>query len=129
MMGHMFSWLSRKKTARIEPESLWAYRSRLPAQLEVSISIEPDGGLTAIIENLPGVFTEADSFEDLCEMINYSIFDYLGIPEEYVPHLKNYVPSPELVEKMKRIGVHTGGSKDALGRKGTQQEDFRFVLA
>ncbi len=98
----MFSFFHRR--GEVIPEKLWALRNKLPAKLEVAFTKSHDGGYVAAVTNLPGCFTEGASFQQLYEMVNAAVYDYLDVPEQYVPFLSSYGPPPEVVAQMEAQG-------------------------
>lgn len=97
-----FSLFSRKD--EVVREKLWALRSKLPATLDVSVSSSENGGYVARVKNLPGCFTEGDSFQELNDMINAAVYDYFEVPEAYVPYVQSYGPPREMIERMEARG-------------------------
>jgi len=85
----------------IVPEVLTALRWKMPDDLDVEIKESRDGGYIAMVKNLPGCITQADSGQELFEMVNDAVYAYLEIPSQYIPYLPSYLPSEELREKMK----------------------------
>lgn len=97
------SWLFGRNEEVI-PEKLWALRNKLPVSLNVAIEPSKDGGYVATVANLPGCFTEGNTFAELNDMINAAVYDYFDVPQQYVPHLISYSPSPEVIADMERRG-------------------------
>ena len=97
-------FLSKKE---IIPEVLRALIWKFPDKLEVKISKSEDGGFIAEVVNLPGCITQAETGQELYEMINDAICTYLDIPEHYIPYVPNFVP-PEKERKELNIKIREG---------------------
>lgn len=63
-----------------------------------------DGGYIAIVSNIPGCFTQGDSFDELYKMVNYAVYDYFQIPADYFPYIHSYSPPQAVIEEMKKSG-------------------------
>ena len=87
----------RKK--EILPEVLQAINWKLPDSLEVEIKESKGGGFYAVVKNLPGCITQADSGQELYEMVNDAVYTYFQIPREYAPYVRSYIPSEEIRKK------------------------------
>lgn len=87
------NFLSKKE---IIPEVLTASRWKIPDGVNVVIKKSEDGGYFAIIENLPGCITQAETGQELFSMVNDAIYTYLDIPSEYIPYLPNFLPSEKV---------------------------------
>jgi len=90
----------RKK--EVIPEVLQAILWKLPDKLEVEIKRSESGGFYAEIKNLPGCITQADSVQELYEMINDAVITYFKIPPQYIPFIGPYIPSEEI---RKELGI------------------------
>ena len=99
--------LLKLRTKEIVPEVLQAIQWKLPDQLEVEIKKSDTGGFYAIVKNLPGCITQADSGQELYEMINDAVYTYFQVPKEYTPYVNIYTP-PEDVRKKFGIKVEEG---------------------
>ena len=101
----------------IIPEVLTALRRKIPDGIDVVIKKSEDGGYFAIIENLPGCITQAETGQELFGMVNDAIYTYLDIPSEYIPYLPNFLP-PEKVRKEFNIKI----PENFLGQKIVLQQ-------
>ena len=70
----------RKK--EILPEVLQSINWKLPDSLEVEVKESEGGGFYAMVKNLPGCITQADSGQELYEMVNDAVYAYFQIPKE-----------------------------------------------
>lgn len=86
---------------KIIPEVLRAYQWRLPESLDVNLKKSEDGGYVAIVDNLPGCITQAETGQELFGMVNDAALTYLQIPEEYHPYLRPYLPPEGVREELK----------------------------
>ena len=98
-MGILDTLIRRKE---ILPEVLQSIAWRLPDSLDVEIKKSEAGGFYAIIKNLPGCITQAESGQELYEMVNDAVITYFNIPKEYVPYVSSYIPSEE---ERKKLGI------------------------
>ncbi len=105
----MFNLFSKK----IIPESLIAYRSRIPDSIGVRIRESEDGGYWVEVKNLPGCITQAENGQELFEMVNDAVFTYFDIPKEYIPFMPSFLP-PEETRKRFDIEVPPKFLKDDL---------------
>lgn len=99
-----FNFFSKKP---IVPEVLLALRWKFPDELDVKVSKSEDGGFIAKIKNLPGCITQAETGQELYEMVNDAVYTYLDIPEEYIPYVPSFTP-PERVRKEYNIKIKEG---------------------
>jgi predicted RNase H-like HicB family nuclease len=83
----------RKK--EILPEVLQAINWKLPDTLEVEVKESENGGFYAVVKNIPGCITQADSGQELYEMVNDAVYTHFEIPKEYIPFVRSYIPSEE----------------------------------
>ena len=98
-----FKFLSKFSSKKeIIPEVLTALRWKFPDGIKVVIKKSEDGGYFAMIENFPGCITQAETGQELFEMVNDAIYTYLDIPPEYIPYLPSFLP-PE--EKRKELNI------------------------
>ena len=94
-------FLSKFSTKReIIPEVLTAFQWKLPDGIKVVIKKSEDGGYFAIIENLPGCITQAETGQELFEMVNDAIYTYLDISPEYIPYLTKFLPSEKVRKEL-----------------------------
>ena len=89
----MFSFSWKKK---IIPQVLIAYKWRFPERIKVSIKPSQEGGYIAYIDNFPGCMTQAETGQELFEMVNDALYTYLEIPKEYQPYMQTFFPPEEL---------------------------------
>ncbi len=54
----------------------------IPDQLNFSIEITNDGWFIAECKDLPGLFTQARSKEELLEMVNDAVLTYFSVPKK-----------------------------------------------
>lgn len=73
------------------PANIALWHMLLPSKLEVEIH-KGGEGIWAKVKNLPGVYTQADNFVDLIEMINDAVFSYFEIPEDMREKFGYYIP-------------------------------------
>ena len=95
------------------PQALVAYKWRFPDKIEVSIKSSKDGGYVAYVDNLPGCITQAEKGEELFEMVNDSVYTYLGIPQQYQPFMPTFFPLEE-IRKQLNIKIPEKYLKDSL---------------
>lgn len=93
----MFS-LFRKK--EVIPQVLIAYKWRFPESIKVSIKQSQEGGYIAYVDNFPGCMTQAETGQELFEMVNDALYTYLEIPKEYQPYMQTFFPPKELRDKL-----------------------------
>lgn len=95
----MFKLFTKKE---IVPEVLLTHRWRFPDKLEVAIKKSSDGGYVAFVKNLEGCMSQAETGEELFEMVNDAVYTYLKVPEEYKAYMPSFFP-PE--EARKQLGI------------------------
>lgn len=88
------------RSKKIVPEVLIALIGRIPDKLEVEIHTSKDGGYFAEIRNLPGCITQAESGQELFEMVNDAVYTYFDVPTEYFPYMPVFLPPERIREKM-----------------------------
>ncbi|GEM_PF-2195635 len=76
----------------------------LPDTLKVEIGKSDDGGLYAIVHNLPGCYTQAANFVELIEMVNDAVFSYFEVPEPLRDKFGFYIPE-EVKRRMEQNQV------------------------
>ena len=113
----LFSHLFRTNKEVI-PEVLWAFKNKLPQDLQIEVQASEDGGYVARVMNLPGCFTEGDTFQQLNEMLNAAVYDYFQVPEQYIPYLRSYGPAPEIVSWMAAHGDQLPENSKVLTLQG-----------
>jgi hypothetical protein len=79
----------------VDPETFIAYRTAIPSSINLHIDTIGDSFVATIKsvdnENLPKdvfLITEAQSKDELVDMVNDLIFSYKNIPETYRPYYK-----------------------------------------
>ena len=87
------------KKEEIIPEVLYSLKYKLPDKLEVEIKELEDGYYFANVKNVPGCSTQAQSPEELFEMVNDAIYTYFDVPEQYQPFVQAYIPSENVRKK------------------------------
>lgn len=92
--------LNRFKKEEIVPQALIAYKWRFPEQLRISIISSIDGGYVAKVENLPGCVTQAETGQELFEMVHDAVYTYLQIPQPYKIYMPTFFPPEGLREKL-----------------------------
>lgn len=78
---------------------LRSYKASLPPRITVEIHKAERGGMWAKVKELPGCYTQADSFFELIEMVNDAIYTYLGIPVKLMSRFGYYMPQ-EILKKL-----------------------------
>lgn len=79
---------------------LMAYKWRFPERLQVSITDSKDGGYIAKVENFPGCITQAETSQELFEMVHDAVYTYLKIPQSYRIYMPIFSPPEELREEL-----------------------------
>ena len=79
---------------------LLRYQAQFPNVIEVQIEESKDGGYWVKILNLEGCFTQAETVEELFEMVNDAVYTYFDVPEEYILYLPRYFPTEEVRKKL-----------------------------
>jgi hypothetical protein len=99
------NWWSKVKTIlfkyRVDPELVEAYRTAIPETIDIQVKTKGDNYIATVKsvnkEELPKevfLITEAESQDDLVDMVNDLVFSYKNIPEQYRPYYKQ-VLKPE----------------------------------
>lgn len=82
-----------------------------PGAVSVETERLKDGGFFAEIKDFPGLFTEANTFSELIEMVNDAVRTYLEIPKEFLAYMPTYLPS---VEAAKKLDVFPGRTRNEI---------------
>ncbi|MDO8561138.1 MAG: type II toxin-antitoxin system HicB family antitoxin [bacterium] len=69
------------------------------SEIEVVVQRSEDGGFFAKILTLEGLFTEAETFSELIEMVNDAVMTYFEVPRQYVSYMPSYVPSLKVAQE------------------------------
>ena len=93
----IFSFLNRKE---ILPEVLNACKWRFPDTVEVLLKESEDGGYIAYVKDLEGCVTQAETGQELFEMVNDAICSYFQVPNEYRVYMPTFFPSEELRQEL-----------------------------
>ncbi len=101
---------------QIVPEVRIAIMGELPDKIAVEFHKSKDGGYWAEIKNLPGCITQANSGQELFEMVNDAVYTYYDVPEKYFPYIQTYLP-PEDIRKEMRIKIPDKFLNKELGFK------------
>lgn len=93
------------KKGEVIPQSLIAYKWRCPDKIEVSIKPSKgggykDGGYIVYVNDLPGCIAQAESGEEIFEMVNDAIYTYLEIPSHYQLYMPTFIPPEELRKQL-----------------------------
>jgi predicted RNase H-like HicB family nuclease len=72
---------------KISQKEIAKFQSLFPQEIKVAIQHSEDGGFLAEILSSPRVFTEAENFPELIEMVNDALYTYFEIPQEFVPFM------------------------------------------
>ena len=91
----MASKLSKKQIQEINK-----LRSQFPNPIRVEITRPTEGGFLADVKTFPSVFTEADSFSELIEMVNDAVRTYFEIPKKYLEFMPTYLPQLEVAKRL-----------------------------
>lgn len=68
-------------------------RALFPREIDAKIQRSEDGGFVAEILTFGGhLYTEAETFSELIEMVNDATLTYFEIPRRYAPFMPNYIP-------------------------------------
>jgi len=92
------------KVFGVDNDLLAAYTSRMPRVISVSITEDPSGRYVAKIEgihNSHGMATEADTGQELLDMVNDAIYTIKDVPESYRPYMGGFVPPANIAEELK----------------------------
>jgi predicted RNase H-like HicB family nuclease len=63
------------------------FQSLFLQEIDVAMNPSEDGGFSAEILSYPGMFTEAETFPELIEMIDDALYTYFEIPEALIPFM------------------------------------------
>jgi len=86
---------------RIDPDVLFALSWKKPSTIQVRIQQTEDGYFAKVV-NLDGnVVTEAKTGQELFEMVNDAIYEYLDVPVKYRDKLGYFMPPEEVREELK----------------------------
>lgn len=88
----------------VDDDLLAAFTSRMPNTISVSITEDPSGRYVAKIKgihNSDEIVTEAETGQELLEMVNDAIYTVKDVPESYRPHMGGFVPPANVVEELK----------------------------
>lgn len=83
------------------PEVLVSLRWKFPDKINVKIIKSKDGGYIATVDNLPGCMTQAETGQELFEMVNDALYTYYDIPPQYIPYLPTFLPPDNIRETLK----------------------------
>ena len=95
----------------------------LPDTLKVEMGRSDDGGLYAIVQNLPGCYTQAGNFSELIEMVNDAVFSYFEVPEAMRDKFGFYIP-----EEVKRRMEKYQSQNDAPAPESIFENSFKEIL-
>ena len=95
MMNYIPSFLTRVLGYRVDPDTLIAYRTAIPSTVDLQINTRGDHYI-AIIKRIEKerlqknelLVTEAQTKDELVDMVNDLIFTYKNIPAVYRPYYK-----------------------------------------
>lgn len=86
---------------RVDPDVLFALAWKKPTSIQVRIK-KTDNGYFAKVVSLEGnVVTEAKTGQELFEMVNDAMYEYLDVPLQYRDKLGYFMPPDELREELK----------------------------
>lgn len=87
---------------RFDPEEYRALLWKKPDEIQVFIK-KSDGGYFAKLVNFKNdnVVTQAHTGQELVEMVNEALYDYLNIPDVYRARMGYYLPSEKVFEEIK----------------------------
>ena len=88
------------KKEEITPQVLMAYKWRFPEELQISLKASQDGGYIAKVENFPGCVTQAETGQELFEMVHDAVFTYLQIPRSYQSYMPTFFPPEQLRQQL-----------------------------
>jgi hypothetical protein len=90
------------KSQKFDPEEFRALLWKKPDNIDVFIR-KSDEGYFAKLTNFEdgNVVTEAGTGEELVEMVNEAMYDYLGIPEVYREKMGYFLPPEDVREEMR----------------------------
>lgn len=81
-------------------KNLQFYKKLLPERLTLEIN-KTEEGFWAEVKELPHCYTQGNTFLELIEMINDSIYTYLEVPQKFRKKVGYYLPK-ELSDEIKR---------------------------
>src|SRR5258707_15142078 len=73
-------------------EEIIKLRSLFPQEITVNGRRSEDGGFSAEVLSYANIFTEADTFAELMEMVNDALYTYFSIPHKHVSFMPTYLP-------------------------------------
>lgn len=80
----------------VVPQTLTAYKWRLPEELSVSLGRSKDGGYIVSVDNVPGCITQAETGQELFAQVNDALYTYFEIPKIYQPYMPIFLPPENL---------------------------------
>jgi hypothetical protein len=87
---------------RFDPEIFRALLWKKPDHIQVLIRKSDDGYFAKLVNfSDDNVVTEADNGQELVEMVNEALYDYLDIPEIYRAEMGYFLPPEGVREEMK----------------------------
>ncbi len=82
-----------KKLTLKDKNNILKLRGLFPREIEVRIQRSEDGGFFAEILKFDGqLYTEAETFSELIEMVNDAVITYLEIPKRHISFMPSYTP-------------------------------------
>ena len=108
---------------RNNPTNVALLHMVLPDILKVEIGKSDDGGLYAIVRNLPGCYTQAGNFYELIEMVNDAVFSYFEVPEPIRDKFGFYIPD-EVKRRMEKYQM----KNDAPAPERLFENSFNEIL-
>lgn len=75
------------------------FRGLFPSEIDVRVQRSKDGGFFAKILDFDGLFTEAETFSELIEMVNDAVMTYFEVPRRYVSYMPSYVPPLKVAQE------------------------------
>jgi len=79
----------------------------MPDSLQLSVKLTPEGWFVVTSPELPGLITQAESREELIEMVNDAVLTYFDVPKRYA----------DIVYDQLKIGGETIQYKGELATK------------
>ncbi|HET6844941.1 MAG TPA: hypothetical protein VFK06_25140 [Candidatus Angelobacter sp.] len=95
-------------------ETVFKLRSLFPQEITVNVRRSEDGGFSAEILSYPNIFTEADTFSELMEMVNDALYTYFDVPEAHVSFMPTYLPPVNFMNDLLGFPVHAEEEKIRL---------------
>src|ERR1700757_5092561 len=87
---------------RYDHDEFRALLWKRPDSLEVFIKKDDDGYFAKLVNfKEDNVVTQADTGQELIDMVNAAMYDYLGIPEVYRDEMGYFLPSEDVREEIK----------------------------